>query len=97
MTGDGGLHVALGEKTGPDNNRKLVVYYFGGQLMPWPKADVVCCEEPFEIKEWNEAHLELEENRLFLVIDGKRHLYVNDLRYHKHEHEDESEDEAEKS
>lgn len=81
----GGWHVALGEETGPDNSKKLKAYYFGGQLDPWSKADVICCEEPFEIDDWKETHLEVEGNSLFLVIDGERHLYVNDLRYQKHE------------
>ena len=85
ITCAGGWHVALGEETGPDNRKKLKVYYFGGQLDPWSKADVICCEEPFEVDDWKEAHLEVEGNRLFLVIDGERHLYVNDLRYQKHE------------
>lgn len=81
----GGWHVALGEEIGSDNRKKLKVYYFGGQLDPWSKADVICCEEPFEVDDWKEAHLEVEGNSLFLVIDGERHLYVNDLRYQKHE------------
>lgn len=93
ICGDHGWHAAIGYVTEPDNRRKLKVYYFGGQLMPWCKPDVICCDEPFEIKEWKEAHLEVEENTLFLVLDGERHLYVKDMRYQKHEHELEEDDE----
>lgn len=90
----GGWHVALGEEIGPDNRKKLKVYYFGGQLDPWSEADVICYEEPFEVDDWKEVHLEVEGNSLFLVIDGARHLYVNDLRYQKHEDiSDDEEDE----
>ena len=90
----GGWHVALGEEIGPDNRKKFKVYYFGGQLDPWSKADVICCEEPFDVDDWKEAHLEVEGNSLFLVIDGERHLYVSDLRYQKHEDiSDDEEDE----
>ncbi len=87
MTGSEGWHVALCEETDSDGNRILTVRYFGGQLMPWCKAPVLCREEDFKIGQWNEAHLEVDGNELFLVLDGKKHLYSKDLRYHKQKEE----------
>lgn len=69
----------------PDNTKKLRIYDFCWALDPYEYSNhVIICEDPFDVKEWNEAHLEIEDNKLFVVVDGKRFLCVHDLNERKH-------------
>ncbi len=85
VTGVNGWYLALCEVIRPDNTKKLRIYDFCGTLDPYFTCDnVLRREEPFDLKEWDEAHLEIEDNKLFVVVDGKRYLYVHDLNERKY-------------
>lgn len=85
VTGTDEWYLALCEVMCPDNTKKLRIYDFSWALDPYEYSNhVIICEDPFDVKEWNEAHLEIEDNKLFVVVDGKRFLCVHDLNERKY-------------